>query len=174
MFSLVFCPPPVINGYAEATAYVARNAPAGAVVVFSGYRDGNFIFDMRGQESRRDISIIRADKLLLNVAVERLRGVRQKDYDEAEIGDLLKQVGANLIVAQPGFWADLTEMARFEAVLHRADFEKVASFTLSGALGHYDGDRLDIYRPLYKVEKSTKGLQIDMPIIGGRFEGGGH
>lgn len=170
-YSVLYCPTPAIDGYGEVAAYVGQTAPEHAVILFSGYRDGNFIFDMRTEEDRRDISIIRADKLLLNVAVERLRGVQQKDYDEAAIGDLIKRVGTDLIVVQPGFWNDLTEMARFEAVLQTTSFEKVKSFEITGAIGHYDGNRIDIYRPLYPVDKTSSALQIEMPIIGGKFEG---
>ena len=54
---------------------VALHAPKNAVVVFSGYRDGNFVFDLRTHEERRDIWTVRADKLLLRIAVERVRGV---------------------------------------------------------------------------------------------------
>ena len=73
---------PVVSGYREIADYVAGHAPPNGVVLFSGYRDGNFVFDLRAREDRRDISTLRADKLLLHVAIERRRGVGDVGYSE--------------------------------------------------------------------------------------------
>src|SRR5215469_6969944 len=102
LYSLVFYTPPVVRGYRALTDYVAEHAPRNAVVMFSGYRDGNFVFDLRTHENRRDISIIRADKLLLRVAVERERGVGEADLSEEQIAAFLRDFGVSLIIAQPG------------------------------------------------------------------------
>ncbi len=70
-WSILECPVPVVSGYREIADYVAGHAPPNGVVLFSGYRDGNFIFDLRARGDRRDIWTLRADKLLLRVAIER-------------------------------------------------------------------------------------------------------
>jgi len=57
-----------VDGYARAAAEVARLAPRGSTVMFSGYRDGSFVFNLRAREDRRDLHVMRADKLLLGVA----------------------------------------------------------------------------------------------------------
>jgi hypothetical protein len=170
VYSLLFMPPPAIGGYREVADYVAAHAPRNAVVVFSGYRDGNFVFDMRTHEERRDIATLRADKLLLDVAVERLRGVGEKGYDEAAIAKMLRELGVSLVVFQPGFWQDLREMARFAAVLNTRDFQRVASFDITGTVAHTDRF-IEIYKPTYPVEQTEKRLRLDMPIIGDEFKG---
>jgi 4-amino-4-deoxy-L-arabinose transferase-like glycosyltransferase len=169
-YSLAFDSPPVINGYDQVTDYVAQHAPKDAVIVFAGYRDGNFIFDLRTHEERRDIATLRADKLLLSIAVERVRGVEQKTYDEAAIAQMLRDYGVSLVVAQPGFWTDLEEMRRFEAVLHTPNFTRVAQFDITGTEPH-DDNSIEIYQPTYPVTQSRNGLQLDMPIIGRKFQG---
>lgn len=169
-WSLLAFPPPSIGGYAAVADYVAAHAPKNAIVLFSGYRDGNFVFDLRTHEERRDIVTLRADKLLLDVAVERSRGVGEKDYDAAAISKLLRDLGVDLIVYQPGFWEDLREMARFAGVVHSGDFEPVASFDITGTANHED-KRIELYRPTYPVERRTRDLQLDMPIIRERFKG---
>jgi 4-amino-4-deoxy-L-arabinose transferase-like glycosyltransferase len=169
-YSLVFCPPPRIGGYAEIADYVADVAPKNAVVLFSGYRDGNFVFDLRTHEERRDLSTIRADKLLLRVAVERERGVGQASLDERQIAQALRDYGVSLVVAQPGFWSDLREMARLDAVLHSPDFERVAHFDITGTVGHTDRE-IEIYKPTYRVEPAHRTLRLEMPIIGQSFKG---
>lgn len=170
VLSLAAYPPPSIGGYAAVADYVAQQAPKGAILLFSGYRDGNFIFDLRTHEERRDIVTLRADKLLLKVAVERSRGVGQQDYDEAGIAKLLRDLGVDLLVVQPGFWDDLSEMARLGAVIHSADFARVASFDITGTIDHPDRV-IEIYRPTYPVARTSRDLQLDMPIIRDRFKG---
>jgi hypothetical protein len=170
LYSLFFYPPPVVTGYGKVADYVALHAPKNAVVLFSGYRDGNFVFDMRTHEERRDISTLRSDKLLLRVAVERERGVGQADLDDKQIADALRDYGVGLIVVQPNFWSDLREMARFSAVLRTPDFERVASFAITGTVAHLD-HTIEIYKPTYPVEQTRRALQLDMPIIGETFHG---
>jgi hypothetical protein len=169
VYSLLFYPAPAVRGYAAVADYVARHAPKNAVVLFSGYRDGNFIFDMR-TEKRRDITIMRADKLLLRVAVERERGVRQAKLDKEQIARMLRAYGVSLVVAQPHFWTDLREMDRLAAVLHGPDFRPVARFAITGATRR--GERtIEVYKPTYPVTETRRTLTLDMPIIGEKFRG---
>jgi len=170
LYSLVFSSPPVVSGYQAVADYVAQHARHDAVVVFSGYRDGNFVFDLRSHEERRDISTIRADKLLLRVAVERERGVGQADLDEEQIAAFLRDFGVSLIIAQPGFWEDLSEMARFSAVLHSAKFKRIAHFDITGTVAHSDKS-IEIYKPTYKVDQTRRALRLEMPIVGDTFRG---
>lgn len=51
---------PTVIGYKQMADYVADGVPTNARVLFSGYRDGNFVFDLRMREDRRDIATIRA------------------------------------------------------------------------------------------------------------------
>ncbi len=169
-WSVFECPVPVVTGYQELADYVAGHAPPNEVVLFSGYRDGNFIFDLRAREDRRDISTLRADKLLLRVAIERRRGVGDNGYSEDEIKRMIRGLGVSLVVAQDGFWNDLAEMRRFENVLANPDFIVVAHFPIGGTMGRIDKS-FTVYRPAYPVESGKTDLGIDMPIIGGKFQG---
>ncbi len=94
LYSLFLYPPPRVEGYAKVADYVAQHAPKNAVILFSGYRDGNFVFDLRTHEERRDISTIRADKLLLRIAVERIRGVSEVNLDEKQIATHFANTGS--------------------------------------------------------------------------------
>lgn len=170
LYSLIFYPPPRIEGYAQVADYVAAHAPKNGVVLFSGYRDGNFVFDLRTHEDRRDLWTIRADKLLLRIAIERLRGVGQANLNEKQIADALRDYGVGMVVAQSGFWTDLREMARLEAVLHTADFVRVADFGITGRAEHPDRE-IEIYQPTYSVDPPRRRLTLDMPIIGQTFRG---
>lgn len=163
-------PVPTVVGYGQMADYVADRVPANARVLFSGYRDGNFVFDLRRREDRRDIATIRADKLLLRIAIERRRGVGEADYSQAQIVSLIRTLGIDLVVAQDGFWADLTEMHRLASVLVGPDFTPVAHFTIGGTMGRTDKS-FTIYRPNYPVEQKARTLELDMPIFGGKIGG---
>ena len=170
LYGLAFSSPPVVRGYQAVADYVAQHAPRGAVVMFSGYRDGNFVFDLRTHEERRDISTIRADKLLLRIAVERERGVGQADLSEEQIAAFLRDFGVSLIIVQTGFWEDLREMARFSALLRTPEFERIAQFDITGSVPHTDKS-IEIYQPTYKVDQTRRALRLEMPIIGDTFRG---
>jgi Dolichyl-phosphate-mannose-protein mannosyltransferase len=170
LYSVTFDPPPRVVGYAEVADYVAAHAPKNGVILFSGYRDGNFVFDLRTHEERRDLWTIRADKLLLRIAIERARGVVQTDLDQKQIAAALRDYGVSLVVAQPVFWTDLREMARLDAVLHTADFRQVASFPITATVAHTD-PLIEIYEPTYPARPARRVLGLDMPIIGQSFSG---
>jgi len=176
-YSLFWYPPPVVAGYREVAAYVADHAPIGGVVMFSGYRDGNFVFDMREHTERGDLTLLRADKMLLRISVERIRGVGQVDMEEAGIKDMLRTNGVAMIVAQRNFWQDLREMARFTHILESNDFRRATSFPLTGSVEMNDGrdasgnGQVDIFVPTYPVEPPKGPITIEMPIIGQQVTG---
>lgn len=145
--SLFVWPTPGISGFPAIATYVAANAPQDGVVVFSGYRDGNFVFAMRTHGERRDLHTIRADKLLVNVTVMRELGTTENNLSEQAIADLLAALGADMVVAQIGFWDDLVVMRRFEAVLASAAYIRVGSFDIAGDVRSQDGKMIAIYRP---------------------------
>jgi hypothetical protein len=165
-WSLLAGPTPHIGGFPAVADYVAAAAPHDGVVVFSGYRDGNFVFAMRTHGERPDISTVRSDKFLLQVSISRRFGITQTDLTEADIAAMLRGLGTDLVVVQPGFWGDLAVMQRFERVMHSPDFARVASFPLTGTLGEQDGNRIDVYKPTYPVDHSRSREVIGITAMG--------
>jgi hypothetical protein len=163
-------PTPYVDGYREAAEWLAREAPKDAVVMFSGKRDGSFIFNMRALASRRDISILRADKLLLDVAVRRTLGVREKTLSEQEMTDVLDRDGVSYVVAQEDFWIDLPVMARFQSVLRSPHFEQVARIKVVANVPTED-TMLLIYRNMGDVARGPHLVDLNLPIIGKTVEG---
>ncbi|MBV8169477.1 MAG: 4-amino-4-deoxy-L-arabinose transferase, partial [Alphaproteobacteria bacterium] len=74
------------------------------------------------------------------------------------------------VVAQAGFWNDLGEMRRLEAVLASPRFEAVARVPITGNVPHDDRE-LVIYRNLGPVAPPGGAIQLDLPIIGRSIEG---
>jgi hypothetical protein len=172
LYTLVYCPVPRVEGYRQIAAFLASNVPSGGTVIYSGFRDANLIFDLAAIRDRTDISVVRADKLLLSVpAGERRRGVAQHDYDEDGVQALLRGSGASYFVVQPGFWSDLAVMHAFDAVINGTDYRKSAHFQLTGDLSTNDGKGgIDIFRPTYPVNDNPAPLGLDMPLAGRRFQ----
>lgn len=154
-----------VDGYAQVVDEIARRAPRDSVVMFSGYRDGSFTFNLRAREDRRDLSVLRADKVLLSVAVRRELGVEDKGLSEEEISRVINTSGVHYVVMQPGFWTDLEAMRRFERVLATSQFEEVARIVTPA--NHRAHEReLVIYRNLGPVSPKPDKLNIELKIIG--------
>lgn len=168
-WTLIYVPVPYVGGYAQAVDYIARHAPRNATVVFSGKRDGAFVFDMRAREDRRDIDVIRADKLLLRVAIRRELGVEEKSASVDEIAKMMDDYGVSYIVAQSDFWTDLQTMANLQDALRSGRFEEVARIAVVANLPVEDRE-LRIYRNKTPIAAGRKKLRIDLPIIGRTIE----
>lgn len=154
-----------VQGYQEAAQYVAIHAPKNSSVLFSGYRDGSFVFNMRTQEKRSDLSVVRADKLLLKVAVRRELGVEQKSITEKQIAERINELGIHYVVMQPKFWDDLEAMKRFERTMHSSQFREVARIATPSNYPAHEKE-LVIYQNLGEVGDGHTELQLDLPIIG--------
>lgn len=163
-------PTPSVAGYREAAEWIAREAPKDAVVVFSGKRDGSFIFNMRAIGARRDIAILRADKLLLEIAVRRTLGVQEKDLSEQGIVDLLDRDGVSYVVAQENFWTDLPVMARLQSVLRSPHFAEVARIPVVANVPTED-KVLVIYRNNDPIASGPHLVDLNLPIIGESVKG---
>ena len=163
-------PVPAVSGYRQAADYVARHAPPNSVVLFSGYRDGSFIFNMRAREDRRDLWVLRSDKLLLRVTQRRELGVTELPLSESDIEQLIRDYGVTYVVNQPNFWDDLAAMQRFQKVLSSESFEKVHVIPVTSNTGHEDR-QLDIYRNTQPVSTSKSLIKLELPIINATVEG---
>ena len=168
-FTWAAAPVPEVRGYAEAADWIARTVPKDSIVLFSGKRDGSFVFNLRAEPGRGDIATIRSDKLLLDVAVRRELGVKEKDLDEAQIGAMLDKSGVSYVVAQSDFWTDLTEMARLQNVLRSDHFEEVKRIAILANVPTEDTE-LRIYKNRHPVDNNA-ALSINLPIIGRSIEG---
>lgn len=169
-YTLYMHPVPRLEGYREAARRAAAIAPRGDIVLFSGYRDGAFIYNMRTATGRPDLTTLRADKLLLEISVRRELGVKQESYSEEEIAELIDRHGVHTVVAQTDFWTDLEQMARLQSVLRSAHFEEIARIPIRANIDVKDKE-LVVYRNLGPVAEGERRLSIKLPIINQKMEG---
>jgi hypothetical protein len=161
---------PRVDGYEEAARRAAALAPRDSVVLFSGKRDGSFVFSMRTVAERPDLYTVRADKVLLTVAVRRELGVGQRTYTEEQILARIRDLGVSVVVAQRDFWTDLEAMARLQRVLDGPGFEEVGRIPVRANVPVED-EELRVYRIVGEVRPRPATITIDLPIIGRRIEG---
>jgi hypothetical protein len=169
-YTIAFCPVPAVDGYREAAEWVRGNVPPGPVV-FSGERDGAFIFNMRTLDPARAYTIIRADKLLLRISIRRTLGVEEKPVDPEGIGELLNSHAAGYVIAQRDFWTDLPSMRAFQNTLEGGQFSEVQRIAVGANVPHADRE-LRIYRNAGPLADPPAKLRLDLPIINRSFEGG--
>ena len=164
-------PAPYVDGYGQAADYVAARAPRGSVVLFSGYRDGSFVFDIRRQVRRPDLWVLRADKLLLRVPQRRELGLEELNVSEDETFAIMNRYGVSYVVNQANFWDDLKNMQQLQRVLHSSQFRKVATIPVVSNVNHEDRE-LEIYENLgYSGVNRRERIRLDLPIIGVQVEG---
>lgn len=161
---------PYVGGYQAAADMVAAMAPRNSTVLFSGYRDGSFVFNMRAREDRSDLDVLRADKILLRVTQRRELGIQELGLTEAEIMQRIEDAGVSFVVNQPNFWDDLEAMQRMQRLLATERFRKVASVPVVANTGHED-HVLEIYQKVGTVSQRRGPLRVDLPIINTVIEG---
>ena len=170
--TMLFAAVPQVDGYREAARVAAGVAPARGAVLFSGKRDGSFIFAMRTATGRDDLMTVRADKLFLSVAVRRELGVRETSFSDEQIRDLLRDVGISVVVAQRDFWTDLGQMAALQRVLDGPDFDEIDRIPVVANVPVEDHE-LRVYRARWDPRPARRDLVIDLPIIGRSVQGRG-
>lgn len=144
---------------------VLKQAPRNSVVLFSGYRDGSFIFNIRAGE-RPDISVARADKFLLRVAIERERGIQDRNLDVERIEELIKRHAIRYVVAETGFWNDLPSMAALTSLLHdTVRFKAVRQIETRANYPNPDRE-LVIYEYLGEVDATPLPLSAELVGVG--------
>jgi hypothetical protein len=163
-------PVPEVHGYREAAAWIAREAPPNSIILFSGRRDGSFIFNLRALDDRRSLYTLRSDKLLLRIAVRRELGVAEKPLSESEIGELLDRHHVRYVVAESDFWTDLSVMARLQSVLRSEHFQELVRIPVNANIPTQDKE-LRLYRNTHTFPEGGTPLTLDLPIIGGSVEG---
>lgn len=163
-------PVPKVAGYREAAMWIAKNAPSDAIVVFSGERDGSYTWNMRTLEQRRDITTVRADKLLLSISVERARGTKSKDFSEEQIASLLGNSGVSYVVAQDDFWTDIPVMARLQNLLRSPHFRQVHSIAIAANVPTND-KVLSIYKNEGQINPHPQSINLDLPMINKQVHG---
>lgn len=156
--------PPAIAGYARAAATATNLAPPHSLILFSGHRDGSFIFNLRAREDRGDLGVLRSDKLLLRVKIKRELGVEQRGLTSEQLSAAINRYGVSYVVNEPDFWNDLEAMRMLQELLHSPQFAKVGEIPVTGNVPHKDRV-LEVYRNLQYAPGPAERPPLELLII---------
>lgn len=125
-------PTPIITGYrAVADEVVRRDSDGGKVMVLSS-RDGSFIVNLRLADPGRRFSVVRADKVFLDIAIMPELGLNPRDMSEDEVREAVARMGVEWVVAVPGLWQEAPVIASLHRLLGSDAFEAVGRFPVEG------------------------------------------
>lgn len=163
-WGLFATPAPVVEGHAEAARVVTGRAAPGENILFSGYRDGSFIFAMRGLGATQ--RTVRADKLLLRMFIARERGVEDRGFGPNDILRLIRKYGIRHVVAESDFWLDLPSLAALDRVLNdHTLFTPVARVPITSNAGPAARE-LVVYEYRGEVDDPPAPLSVEMVGLG--------
>ena len=95
---------PLLTGTRQAAQMVAQSAPPEVNVAYWGDNDGNFIYAMRAYTGRRDLGVVRIDKLMFrNRKIYFGQGSTEIDMQPAQIVDMLAKLHVQYVVAEADF-----------------------------------------------------------------------
>jgi hypothetical protein len=162
---------PWVSGYRAAAQYVCSIAPPDSVILFSGLRDGSFIFNVKSTPQCKNATIIRADKLLLRVPEDRrLFGVTELGVSESDFKDMLRRYEVRFVVLEPNFWNDLRSMQMLVSVLHGNQFKLLTTIPVAGDHEPTES-HLEVYQNLGPVATGQNVLRVELPAYGLTVEG---
>ncbi|MGC2112250.1 MAG: glycosyltransferase family 39 protein [Candidatus Korobacteraceae bacterium] len=171
-YTLAAKPVPYVSGYRTAAQYVCSLAPQDSVVMFSGIRDGSFIFNVKSLPECKNLTVIRADKLLLKVAIHRdLFGVKEFGVTEVRFKEMLQHYSVHYIVIEPDFWPDLKSMQMLVALLHENQFKLLTKIPIVSNRERIQSE-LEIYENTGPMSQGGKNLlKVELPVSGISVEG---
>jgi 4-amino-4-deoxy-L-arabinose transferase-like glycosyltransferase len=158
---------PAVAGMREAAEAVAHLAPPETNVGFWGSRDGTFVYAMRAYSRRRDLGVVRLDKILLSeVAVYFEHGFKEKAIKPDELTDTLRDLHIQYVVFQTRYHNDLTSVKVLEEALGSDKFSEVERIPMTANYGKGYMADLVIYRMKAEVPRGRVAPSMQIKLLG--------
>jgi 4-amino-4-deoxy-L-arabinose transferase-like glycosyltransferase len=158
---------PSVAGMREAAERVAQLAPPESNVAFWGSRDGTFVYAMRAYSGRRDLGVVRLDKILLSdVTVYLEHGFKENVISPAELTDTLRNLHVQYIVFQTRYHDDLASVKALEETLGSDKFSEVERIPMTANYGKGYMADLVIYRMREEVPRGRVAPEMQIKLLG--------
>lgn len=153
-----------VNGYEYAAKYVMDNYK-GKTILFSGYYDGNFIFNVRKHDNDKKAIVLRDSKILVSWSVFREWGYRSYVNTEEDIYKILNKYGTKYIVVEDKEIQNEQAFKILRNMLKKDDFTLEKTIKIKSNMRKISGISILIYK--YKKEPTdvTDNLTIDFPLL---------
>lgn len=158
---------PAVAGMREAAEAVAQLAPPETNVAFWGSHDGTFVYAMRAYSGRRDLGVVRLDKILLSdVAVYVEHGFKERIISPDELTDTLYNLHVQYVVFQTRYHDDLASEKALEETLGSDKFSKVERIPMTANYGKGYMADLVIYRMKEEVPRGRVAPAMQIKLLG--------
>jgi hypothetical protein len=158
---------PVVAGMREAAEAVAQLAPPETNVAFWGSRDGTFVYAMRAYSGRRDLGVVRLDKILLSdVAVYVEHGFKENVIKPDELTDTLRDLHVQYVVYQTRYHDDLASVKALQEALGSDKFSEVERIPMTANYGKGYMADLVIYRMKEEVPRGRVAPAMQVKLLG--------
>jgi 4-amino-4-deoxy-L-arabinose transferase-like glycosyltransferase len=158
---------PAVAGMREAAEAVAQLAPPETNVAFWGSRDGTFVYAMRAYSGRRDLGVVRLDKILLSeVAVYVEHGFKENVMSPDELTDTLRNLHVQYVVFQTRYHDDLASVEALEEALGSDKFSEVERIPMIANYGKGYVADLVIYRMKEEVPRGRVAPSMQIKLLG--------
>ena len=158
---------PAVAGMREAAEAVAQLAPPETNVAFWGSRDGTFVYAMRAYSGRRDLGVVRLDKILLSdVAVYVEHGFKENVISPDELAVTLRNLHVQYVVFQTRYHDDLAAVKALEEALGSDKFSEVERIPMTANYGKGYMADLVIYRMKEEVPSGRVAPAMQIMLLG--------
>jgi len=131
-------------------------------MLYAGKHDGNFIFHLRRLDSARQHVVLRADKILVSLAVHKYFGMQSHVRSLEEIRDMMARYGVQYVVLESPDILKLKEFGMLARLVQEPEFEKVKVFPVVASGGALGPERVEIYR--YRDFQPGNASEIVIPL----------
>jgi len=157
---------PFVSGY-ELAAEQVLSLPNKGTILFCCKHDGNFIFHIRQGDVERENIVLRADKILVSMAVTKFYGVKSHMQTENDLYRILDKYGVSIIVVESSDLIGLSEFGLLLDTLRENEkFELLEEFPLQTNAPEFADIKIRIYRYLDQKPIPDEGIVIPMPHLG--------
>lgn len=153
-----------VSGYKEAAQYVMEHYD-GNTILFGGYYDGNFIFNVRRYDKHKQAIVLRDSKILANWSVFPEWGYHQYANTEKDIYKILDKYGTKYIVVEDRDIYNIVPFQVLRKVLKKDDFTLEKSIKIVSNIKKFKDMSLLIYRYKKEIKGAPEDLIIEFPLL---------
>ena len=145
-------PHPFVTGYQQAAEFVAQQPDSG-LILFAGKHDGNFIFHLRAVDAERNKAVLRADKILVSMAVHKSFGMVSYVQTKEDVIRLIDRFGIGTVVIESRDVVDFPEFKLLAQTMDDPRFQMVKEIPVVTNVPEFSDLSLRVYRYLEKKEQ---------------------
>ena len=157
--------PHYATGYEDAARYVLRQSES-PTVFFDGFNNGYFTYFMRQLDPKREMYVLRGDKLLSSSAVAARSLLKVHAQTPQDIRDIFNKYGVVFVVVERDSHFGISIHQILRDYLKTASFRLVKTIPVESNRSVLKGQELLVYQYLSPQVSTAAELELDLPVVG--------